>query len=44
MNYWHRFAIPKKSSDFKDAPPTSAPSTSSKAKISLALFGLTEPP
>ena len=33
-----------KSSAFKDAPPTKAPSTSSREKISLALSGLTDPP
>ena len=34
----------QKSFDFKDAPPTNAPSTSERANMSLELFGLTEPP
>ena len=36
--------ILEKSLGFKDAPPTKAPSTFSKDKISFAFLALTEPP
>ena len=42
--YVYAAIIPRKSSAFKLAPPTSAPSTLTTAISSAALDGLTEPP
>jgi len=42
--YFKPFTISANSSAFKEAPPTSPPSTSFLPKISFALFAFTLPP